>query len=34
MRQRIAEAPEERRALLAESLQVGVALLQGREVLG
>lgn len=34
MRQRIAEAPEERKPLLAESLQVGVALLQGREVLG
>lgn len=34
MQQRIAASPEERRALLAESLQVGVAVLQGREVLG
>jgi hypothetical protein len=34
MRARIAEAPEDRRSLLQESLQVGVAVLQGREVLG
>jgi len=34
MRSRIAEAPEPRRPLLEEALQVGVALLQGREVLG
>lgn len=34
MRTRINEAPEDRRSLLLESLQVGVAVLQGREVLG
>jgi len=34
MQSRLAACPEERRPVLEEALQVGVALLQGREVLG
>ncbi len=33
MRARLAEAPEDRRAMLEEALQVGVAVLQGKEIL-